>query len=424
MKKILIIEDDEIVANIYRNKLAVQGFQVEVANTGETGLDLIRSFRPDAVVLDLVLPKLSGIELMKLVRADPDFAKLPMVVFSNTYLTSMVQEAWKAGATKCLSKATCTPRQVIETLRSVLETVGAATDQSPPPTVCTNPVAPLQSAALAPAPELAPVALLESAPTSTAPCPATPSAPIFDMEFEVDVRGTFATTLPEILNSLRTGLKALARSDKDSSRTLTIQELARHARTLTSTANVAGFAPVAQLAEAFEAMLLDLREKPASITPSTQRTAASAVDCLGFLLDRGKAAKQLDVSSAKILVVDDDAISRQAVRQALEKVKVKSTAVEDPNDGYQLLTQDMFDLIFLDVDMPGMNGYELCTKLRALPRYKTTPVVFVTGLNDFEARACSTMSGGNDFIAKPFHFMELAVKAIIYILRRKVAVPN
>ncbi|MEI2725380.1 MAG: hypothetical protein V9H26_18230 [Verrucomicrobiota bacterium] len=49
MKKILIIEDDQIVANVYRNKLVVHGYQVEVAHTGEAGYDLIKSFRPDAV---------------------------------------------------------------------------------------------------------------------------------------------------------------------------------------------------------------------------------------------------------------------------------------------------------------------------------------------------------------------------------------
>ena len=67
--------------------------------------------------------------------------------------------------------------------------------------------------------------------------------------------------------------------------------------------------------------------------------------------------------------------------------------------------------------MPNMNGYELCAKIRNLPAYKKTPVVFVTSLNDLEARANSTMSGGNDFIAKPFLFIELAVKALIYVLR-------
>jgi phosphoserine phosphatase RsbU/P len=72
------------------------------------------------------------------------------------------------------------------------------------------------------------------------------------------------------------------------------------------------------------------------------------------------------------------------------------------------------------VDMPGMNGFELCTKLRALHRNKTTPVVFVTSLTDFESRANSTMSGGNDLIAKPFLFMELAVKALVYVLRGRL----
>jgi DNA-binding response OmpR family regulator len=62
----------------------------------------------------------------------------------------------------------------------------------------------------------------------------------------------------------------------------------------------------------------------------------------------------------------------------------------------------------------------LCSKVRTLPAYKKTPVVFVTSLNDFESRAKSTMSGGNDFIAKPFLFIELAVKALVYILRAQL----
>ena len=85
-----------------------------------------------------------------------------------------------------------------------------------------------------------------------------------------------------------------------------------------------------------------------------------------------------------------------------------------------MLAQNRFDLIFLDVDMPGMSGFELCTKLRQLPAHKKTPVIFVTGLTDFESRTNSTMSGGNDFIAKPFLFMELAVKALVYVLRGRL----
>jgi DNA-binding response OmpR family regulator len=68
-----------------------------------------------------------------------------------------------------------------------------------------------------------------------------------------------------------------------------------------------------------------------------------------------------------------------------------------------------------------MTGFELCSRLRTLPSYAKTPVVFVTGLNDLESRANSTMSGGNDFIAKPFLFIELTVKALIHVLRSRLA---
>jgi two-component system copper resistance phosphate regulon response regulator CusR len=66
-----------------------------------------------------------------------------------------------------------------------------------------------------------------------------------------------------------------------------------------------------------------------------------------------------------------------------------------------------------------MTGYELCNKLRSLTMHKKTPVVFVTRLDDFNSRAKSMMAGGNDFIAKPFLFIELTVKALIHVLRGK-----
>src|SRR5882724_8555967 len=132
MKKVLIIEDDQIVANIYRNKFSHEGFQVEIALDGSVGLELVRSFRPDAVVLDLMLPKLTGLELMKQIRSDPQFEQLPVIVFSNTYLTQMIQDAWKAGATKCLSKSNCTPKQVIEVVLSTLPNNGVTAPNSAP----------------------------------------------------------------------------------------------------------------------------------------------------------------------------------------------------------------------------------------------------------------------------------------------------
>jgi CheY-like chemotaxis protein len=116
MSKILIVEDDKIVATAYRDKLRAEGHEVEVALDAETGLDLVRTFRPDGVILDLILPRMPGVELIRMIRAEPGLKRVPIIVFSNTYLTSMVQEAWKAGATKCLSKASTSPKQLMAIL--------------------------------------------------------------------------------------------------------------------------------------------------------------------------------------------------------------------------------------------------------------------------------------------------------------------
>lgn len=402
MKKILIIEDDQIVANIYRNKFSVEGYQVEIALDGQVGLEMVRSFKPDAVVLDLMLPKMTGVELMKKIRSEPDFEQLPVVVFSNTYLTNMVQEAWKAGATKCLSKANCTPKQVIEVVRSTLPSNGTAINSAPaaPP-----PPAPAQ----------------KTTPAQAHPAPVAPPAEAppgdTDAEFQADLRKSFIESLPATLVTLRGLLQGLIKADSEAHRLKQVHELYRRIHALTGNAGLAGMLQIAQMADALEALLKELYEKPKNINSSTLRTVASAIDFLGVLFERGSLPEQQELTSANILVVDDEAISRRAITYALEKAKLKSVNVEDPLTAYNLLSEGKFDLIFLDVDMPGMNGFELCTKLRTLPAHKKTPVVFVTSLNDFESRASSTMSGGTDFIAKPFLFIELAVKALVYVLR-------
>ena len=69
--------------------------------------------------------------------------------------------------------------------------------------------------------------------------------------------------------------------------------------------------------------------------------------------------------------------------------------------------------------MPGMDGYELCKKIRATSTNNKTPVIFVTGLNDFMAKAKSSLSGGSDLIGKPFLSTELAVKSLSYLVKAR-----
>jgi DNA-binding response OmpR family regulator len=396
MKKILIIEDDLIVANIYRNKFSIEGFQVDIANDGMTGLEAIKTFRPDAVILDLMLPKMTGVELMKKVRSEVDFQKLPIIVFSNTYLTNMVQEAWKAGATKCLSKANCSPKQLLDVVRGTLSANGNSG----------GPEAPGAHGVL---------------PRPFEPKPNAPTATDVDSTFQAELRKEFARGLPSALGTMRSLLQALIKSPDEATRLKNVEEMYKRIHAFTSNAGITGMLSLAQMSDALEALLKELAEKPKNINASTLRTVASAVDFLGTLSARDIHPDEQAHPAPRVLVVDDEAISRRAVTYALERAKLKPIAVESSQAAYNLLIETKFDLVFLDVDMPGMNGFELCSKLRMLRPHKTTPVVFVTSLNDLESRANSTMSGGNDFIAKPFLFLELTVKALVYLLRARLA---
>jgi len=389
MKKILIIEDDQIVANVYQNKLAVEGYQTEAAPDGESGLKLMRTFLPDAILLDLMLPKMSGVDVIKQIRSEADFAKIPIIVFSNTYLTNLVQDAWKAGASKCVSKMNCTPKEMLELMRHTIGGGDALTQ-------------PRKKAAGTPATQ--PVVISTEK----------------DAAFQADLRKTFVDGLPATLASLRAALQSLIKSDNEVARLKNIHELYRRVHAVNGNAGLAGLVQIAHMSAALEALLKELYEKPKNINASTMRTVAAAVDFLGLLFERGIRPEKQEMPPANILVVDDEIISRRAIIYALEKAQLQSVNVEDPNAAYQLLTEKQFDLVFLDVNMPGMTGYELCTKLRNLPLHKKTPVVFVTGLSDFDNRTSSMMAGGNDFIAKPFLFIELTVKAIIHVLRGKL----
>ena len=356
MKKILIIEDDQIVANVYRNKLAVEGYSTEVSPDGEAGLKFMRTFKPQLFLIDLMLPGISGVDVIKEIRSEPEFTKVPIIVFSNTYLTNLIQEAWRAGANKCLSKSSCTPKDVIEIVRNAIGDSGAMTQKPPSPT--------------------------EAAAT---PKPATLAAEN-DAEFQADLRKAFIENLPGTLYSLRSVLQAFFKAENEMAKLKQVYELYRQVHALNGNAGVAGLTHIAHMSSAFEALLKEVYEKPKNINSSSTRTIAAAVDFLGFLFEKGTLPNRQELAPSKILVVDDEAISRRAIVYALEKAKLKSVNMEDPQQALQLLNDNEYDLIFLDVDMPNLNGFELCSKLRAMPQHRKTPVVFVTSLNDFDNR--------------------------------------
>ncbi|MBE2216197.1 MAG: response regulator [Opitutaceae bacterium] len=185
-------------------------------------------------------------------------------------------------------------------------------------------------------------------------------------------------------------------------------------------AGLAGFTRLAHLAGALEAMLKELLANPKKFNVSSIRTITQAVELTPALFRNSEAPQQEVFATPMIMLVDDDVVSRETVSSALEKAHLRALRIDDPAIALKLVEENRFDLIFLDVDMPGISGFKLCEKIHATEANLTTPVVFVTALSDFETRSHSTESGAVDFLAKPIWLNELALKAIFHLLRGRI----
>lgn len=143
MKTVLIIDDNPVITSIYRGKLATGGLHTEVATDGEAGLEMLDRCKPDVVLLDLMLPKVNGMDVLKRIRARPEYKTLPVVVFSNSYSAEVMQQAWGFGATDVLHKSSTTPQNVVlALLRAIAAAITAGAPAAPQPVATEAPSGP------------------------------------------------------------------------------------------------------------------------------------------------------------------------------------------------------------------------------------------------------------------------------------------
>lgn len=125
MKKILLIEDDPFLIDIYTTKLKESGFEVDVATNGEMGIEKLKEKIPDVLLIDIVLPKIDGwqileeIKKMKKEKIFRNLDNLKIVILSNLGQKEDVERGIKLGATKYLIKAHYTPSEVIEEIKKL-----------------------------------------------------------------------------------------------------------------------------------------------------------------------------------------------------------------------------------------------------------------------------------------------------------------
>jgi DNA-binding response OmpR family regulator len=120
-KRVLIIEDDRFLRRACHASLQQQGFAVTTAEDGEAGLSAVVRERPDIVLLDLLMPKLSGLEVLRAVKADTATRAIPVVILSNSSRTEDREEVMALGAVSYLVKSNLSLKELGAYITQVLE---------------------------------------------------------------------------------------------------------------------------------------------------------------------------------------------------------------------------------------------------------------------------------------------------------------
>lgn len=121
---------------------------------------------------------------------------------------------------------------------------------------------------------------------------------------------------------------------------------------------------------------------------------------------------------SKILIVDDNASNLQLIANALSSLNIEMLYATSGMEAVTLAVQNKPELILLDIMMPGMDGFATCRKIRAEPKTRDIPVLFITARSDEESIIRGFECGGQDYITKPFNLQELKARVLTHLQLR------
>lgn len=120
MTKIAIIEDDQTISQMYRMKFEADGFEVQLADNGKRGVELVESFKPDIILLDLQMPEMGGDEALSAIRKHDWGKSLPVIILTNMGQEESPKILKSLNVSSYIVKADLTPSQVVDRVKQTL----------------------------------------------------------------------------------------------------------------------------------------------------------------------------------------------------------------------------------------------------------------------------------------------------------------
>lgn len=388
---ILYVDNDPASQAWHRQGLEREGFQVDCAQDGIEALEKAVSTNPDLILLDLELPTMGGADVLRFLRAEPSFRLRPVLVYTNANRAEVPEEIPLDILTQFLRKSDCAFSLLLQCIKDGLS--GMPSEPSQPER---------QS---------------ESSSGDNLP-PATVSATTFSPGSETETPGqadSLATARAR-LPGIRKYCCEYVKSPNSPTGRQHLTGLHESTKLIGAEARQLKLHRLDMIATALDRYLFELRMHPDLATPGALKTVVHSVDCLDFVVTSGESPGADTKPRPKVLAVDDDAVFIHVMDTILKRANFQGKCVPRPADALEVLRAEPHDLILLDVEMPGMNGFELCRKIRQLEHCQQTPVVFITAHNNFGNRAQSVLSGAKAFMAKPVTSLEMTLRIVINLL--------
>lgn len=369
-QRLLLVIDDPFLSRFYREKLEAVGYEVELAGDVSHGLDSLQAERPQVLVLDPILPGSDALQSIEAIRSAEATRDLPILVLPTPHYALSQRLEAEPGVTMLTS----TSNPLGELLKHISEMVAGS--------------APQNEASLM-------------------------HATLPDDQWKT---GAVEAALGSVAE-MRHRLHDLVRAGAD---TQPLSGLLQQVHRLSGQTGLLSRGSLTTISIALEVMIFNLDLYPERLDALSLRTLGQAIDFLAILLTDGTYTRVPEIDSAHIMIIEDEASARELIIAAMELVGLHAKGLDTPNHGLSDLGGTPYDLIFLDINLPEMNGFDLCNKVRCLPLHERTPIVFLTGMTSFHNRVQSSLSGGNDFIGKPFNVAELGVKALMWVMKGKL----
>ncbi len=445
--RILAVDDDSVSRFALGASLKKVFEDPQLADSGESALSLSKLNRYDLIVLDVMLSGMDGFEVCSLIRNGAVNGSTPVLFVTALKDFDTRAKSMNVAGTDLMGKPFLTFEIAVKALTMTLcsrlrdrnrvrESSGeAAAGHAPavgwPPvsasatgetkyfaksTPDTTTVAAKKSTAPVTTGTLPPAVYATAAPNGEAGKTAAENPAAAPREISV----SFQAYVVEKTGELKDQISLIDRTEPGQIRNAMLSQLQIRFQCLTRKVNVPELRPAAALGASLDGLFGKFAASSRIATSSALRTASAGLDLFVELCQSRPKTDLADNPPMRMLVVDDEPLARRAITGALQMAFARPDSVESGEAAVALAAEKEFDVVFMDVFMPGMDGFTACTGIHDVAFNRATPVVFVTSHSDDQFRAESARCGGSDFVIKPFAFAEISVKALTFALRGRL----